>query len=472
MSTRYEQMADALAQHIDQGVFEAGERLPGVRKLAQQFGVSVSTAVQAQQVLESRGYIEARPRSGFFVRVQSWQTPSPPLLPKPSKRPTIITGQNLAMKLSQVTHQTGIVQLGAAVPNAQFLPTRAVNQSFIKVAKQYPQCDARYMFPPGSLELRRQISRRMTYAGCQIAPDELVITSGCQEALMLCLRAVSKPGDIVAIESPSFYGLLQVIESLGLKALEIPTDPQSGISLSALQLAIEQWPLKACIVVSNFSNPLGHCLSDESKKQLVQLLSKHTIPLIEDDVYGDLAFDQSRPLAAKHYDNYGDVLYCASFSKTISPGLRVGWIAPGRFQEQIEYQKYISSLASPGLPQLALADFLSRGGYDKHLRQVRQRYAQLVQQFSRAIIEFFPEGTRLTQPAGGFVLWVELPGECDSVVLYQQAMEHGVSIAPGIIFSAKQKYRNFIRLNCAQPWNRDTELAVLLLGKLANKLAK
>jgi len=466
---RYEQVVDGLTDQIEQGVYLPGERIPGGRRLSEQFNVSISTIMQAHQRMEDRGLIEARPRSGYYVRARLWQPPEQPAMTHPKTKPTKITGQQLAMQLSQAARQPGIIQLGAAIPDHSFLPTRAINQALISVTRHQQSRSACYEFPPGSIELRQQIARRMLDAGCQVAPSDVVITSGCQEAVTLCLQAIAKPGDIIALESPTYYGLLQVVESLGMKALEIPTDPQNGISLDALKLAIEQWPIKACTVVGNFNNPMGYCMPQDNKWALVELLSQHNIPLIEDDVYGDLAFDHSRPLAAKTYDNNSNVLYCSSFSKTLSPGLRVGWVVPGKYQEQIEYQKYITSLATPTLPQLAIADFLKRGAYDRYLRRVRNQYAQHVELFTQAICKHFPEKTKVTRPQGGFVIWVELPEKTDSIAIFHQAIERNICIAPGPIFSASGKYKNFIRINCAQPWNVALEAAIILIGKLVHR---
>ncbi|MCF6209464.1 MAG: PLP-dependent aminotransferase family protein [Gammaproteobacteria bacterium] len=464
---RYEQVAKGLAGQIEQGVYLPGERLPGVRRLSKQFSVSISTIMQAHQLLEDRGLIRARPRSGYYVRTSVWQVPEQPAMTSPKPRPTRITGQQMAMQLSQATRQPEMIQLGAAIPHHSFLPTQAINRALLTVTRHQQRRSASYEFPPGSAELRQQIARRMLDAGCQIAPSKIIITSGCQEALTLCLRAVAKTGDIIALESPTFYGLLQVVEALGLKALEIPTHPQHGISLDALKLAIEQWPVKACAIVGNFNSPMGYCMSEDNKQTLIKLLDQHDIPLIEDDVYGDLAFDHHRPKAAKSFDTNGNVLYCSSFSKTLSPGLRVGWMVPGKYQEQIEYLKYITSLATPTLPQLAIADFLQRSGYDRYLRQVRGQYARQVARITRAVSQHFPEGTRVTQPVGGFVIWVELPEGTDAMIIFHQALAKGISIAPGPIFSASQKYTNFIRINCAQPWDERLEAAIIFLGKLA-----
>ncbi|MEJ2618853.1 MAG: PLP-dependent aminotransferase family protein [Candidatus Thiodiazotropha sp.] len=364
------------------------------------------------------------------------------------------------MQLVKASNQPGMIQLGAAVPAPSYLPTRQVEKAMANANRMQRQRSAGYEFPPGVAALRRQIARRLGEIGCNVRTDEIVITNGCQEALTLALRATTTPGDVVAIESPTFYGLLQVVESLGLEALEIPTHPRDGISIQALQMAIDQWPVKACILVPNFSNPLGYCMSETSKQELVELLGSHQIPLIEDDVYGDLGFSQRRPGVCKRYDQQGMVLHCSSISKTLSPGLRVGWIVPGRYQQAVEYLKFVTSLAAPTLPQLAVAELLENGQYERHLRKTRNEYARAVERMTIAVERVFPEETRITRPQGGFVIWVELPDNRDSFSMARQLLSEGITIAPGPIFSATAKYQNFMRLSCACDWDDRIERAL------------
>ncbi|WP_233279543.1 aminotransferase-like domain-containing protein [Acidihalobacter yilgarnensis] len=467
----YRQIAARITERIEQMQYVPGERLPGVRKLSRQFGVSVGTVIQAQHLLEDQGRIEARPRAGYFVRARA-PLPAAPEPSRPSTRPTLVSGQAMALRLVQATHQPGVVSFGAAVPAEGFLPVQAERAALRRVVSRYAERATAYAFPPGVMELRVQIARRMADAGCTVDPDEVIITSGCQEALTLALRAVAVPGDVIAIESPTFYGLLQVIESLGLKALEIPTHPDHGISLEALQVVLERWPVKACVLVPNYSNPLGYCMPLARKHALLALLAGHDVPLIEDDIWGDLGFGHERPPAVLAGDRDGRVLYCSSFSKTLSPGLRVGWIVPGRYREPVSYYKYVSNLATATLPQWVVAELLAQGGYDRHLRRVRGEYAAHVARLSDAVAESFPPGTRLTRPQGGCVLWVELPQAVDSLVLYERAQARQISIAPGPMFSATGKYRPFIRLNAALPWGRPVEQAVVVLGDLAHQLAE
>lgn len=464
--TLYHDIADKIHDHIQAGAYPPGSRLPGVRRLSQQFGVSISTIVQAQRRLENSGVIEARPRSGYYVCRRVWPQPETPAPSQPELRPTPVTGQELVLQLAQAANQSGFVQLGAAVPDASFMPMRAFQRSLAKVVRLHGMRAASYAFPPGLPELQQQIARRLYLSGSRVNPEQILITNGCQEALSLALQTVAQPGDIIAIESPTFYGLLQVIETLGLKALEIPTDPQTGMSLPALELALAQWPVKACVLIPNFSNPLGGLMPDTHKQQLVQLAARHHLLLIEDDIYSDLGFHREHPRTLHSFDTEGrHVIYCSSFSKTIAQGLRIGWMAaPEHLFQRAEYLKYVVNLAAPTLPQLALADFLAHGSYERHLRRMRTHYAQQVGLFTQAISRYFPAGVKVTQPQGGFVLWVELAEGVDALQLTQRALQRKISIAPGQIFSATQKYQNCIRLSCAQPWNPALEQALQLLG--------
>lgn len=460
----YRKLADELAALINNGGFQSGDRLPGVRHQAQLRGLSIATVITAYRQLEDWGLLEVRNRSGFYVKAKSAAAVQPPRIVVTTMRPAPVTGQDMVLQLIKAATNPAIVQLGAAVPAPEFLPTRAVEQAITKVLRQQRVRANNYEFSTGALELRRQLSRRLADSGCAVHPDNLVITNGCQEALSLALRALTQPGDVVAIESPTFYGLLQVVESLGLEALEIPTNPRSGMSLEALELALSRWQVKACVVTPNFSNPLGCCIPEDNKRKLVSMLKERQIPLIEDDIYGDLSFSHARPSLLKGLDD--NVILCSSVSKTLSPGLRVGWIAAGAYQDKIEYMKYVLNLATSTIPQLAVAELLENGQYERHLRRVRGDYAQAVARMTEAVIHYFPEGTKITRPEGGFVIWLELPGEIDTFVLAHKALESGISIAPGPIFSASQKYRQFIRLSCACAWGNRVERALVTLAGL------
>lgn len=463
----YEQAADRIATLIDRGTLRPGERVPSVRRLSTQLRVSISTVLQAYFLLEDRGFIEARPQSGFYVKLRPRDLPPEPKPSNPSLSATEVGVAELLAKVFQAARNPDFVPLATAIPSPGLLPTKQLNRIMAWVAGHQGEQGMNYDFPPGNEALRRQVARRSLDWGCSLSPDDIVTTCGTMEALNLCLRAVAKPGDTIAIESPTFYGILQA--SLGMRALEIPTHPRDGINLEALEYAIKKNKVKACLLVPNFNNPLGCCMSEGNKKELVEMLGRHEVPLIEDDIYGDIYFGATRPKAAKAFDKEGMVLLCSSFSKTIAPGYRVGWAAPGRFKSKVEHLKSMNTIATATLPQMAVARFLENGGYDRQLRKLRKALATQVQRVTLAIRQYFPEGTRVTRPAGGFVLWVELPKAVDSLELYRKALEKKISIAPGPIFSAKQKYQNFIRLSCGQPWSDTLEQALKTLGRLAGK---
>lgn len=467
---RYQELAERLAELIQRGTYLPGTRIPSVRQMSQQQNLSISTVLQAYSLLERQGLIESRPQSGYYVRIHTEERLPEPEISSPRRDPSLVSLHELVMMLLRDSANPNLVQLGAALPHLDSRLIQTINQNIVKIIRQQGVNAHQYQFRPGLDALRVQIARRMVNAGCHLSPADILITSGGTEAIDLSLHAVCRPGDIVALESPSYFGTLQTLEVHGLRALEIPTHPRDGISLEALEFAIEHNSIRAVFVISNFNNPLGSKIPDERKKALVELLAKHEIPLIENDVSGELYFGEKRPLVCKAFDTKGLVILVSSFSKDISPGLRVGWVAPGRYSAEVEWLKFTLS-PSPMLAQMALAEFLEGGGYDQHLRRIRREYARNVGLMSDAVMRYFPEGTRLTRPTGGFILWVQLPENVDSLELYKMALQSGITLAPGHVFSATYQFPNFIRLNAAT-FNYATERAIERLGEMIIQLAK
>lgn len=468
---RYQELADRMAELIRQGTYPPDKRIPSIRQMSQQQGVSISTVLQAYYLLEDQGLIEARPQSGYYVRARAAERLPEPEMSSPGRDPSQVSLHELVMMLMRDSLNPNLVQLGAALPNPEFLPIRKINRIIANLSRQGNAETHQYQLPPGLEALRSQIARRAVNSGCSLSPGDILITSGGIEAIDLCLHAVCKPGDIVAIESPMYFGTLQALEVHGLRALEIPTHPRDGISLEALEFAIEHNPIRAVLVISNFNNPLGSQIPDEKKKELVNLLAHHDIPLIENDVSGEIYFDEKRPLVCKAFDKKGLVMLVSSFSKDISPGLRVGWVAPGRFRAELEWLKFTVSAASPTLPQMVISEFLASGGYEHHLRRMRREYARNVDLLSSAVMRYFPAETRVTRPTGGFVLWAQLPENVDSLELYKLSLQGGITLAPGYVFSPTQQFPNFIRLNAAE-FSYATERAVEQLGGMIKELAK
>jgi DNA-binding transcriptional MocR family regulator len=448
----YEKFAQDLEDLIRSGTFPAGARIPSIRESSAQQGISFSTVLQAYQLLENRGVIEARPQSGYYVRLQPRKrVPEPEFqeFRELQSDPVKLSIDEVSLQLIQDNYRLSYAQFGVASPNPELLPTQKLNRLLADLARDAKTSYEVGVAVEGAEELRIQVAQRAFTYGCEISPDELVITAGCTEAMSLALLAVCQPGDLVAIESPTYFGILLALEAQHLRALEIPSHPRRGMSLEALKFAVENHPVKAVMAVPNFSNPTGSLMLDEDKAELVRLLAQHGIPLIENDINGELHFGERRPRVAKCYDREGLVLLCSSYSKDLSAGFRVGWVAPGRYYREVQSRKYAFNHRTSVMPQLAIAKFLETGGYDHHLRKIRRAYQEKVTAMSQAILAHFPEGTRITEPGGGFVLWIQLPGKLDSVQLYREALKAFIAIAPGYVFSPTHKFDDFIRLNAA-----------------------
>jgi DNA-binding transcriptional MocR family regulator len=362
------------------------------------------------------------------------------------------------------------VQFGSAFPSAELFPLQRLARSLASATRDMDPGMVVSDLSPGNPQLRRQIALRYMVAGQMLPMEELLITSGALEALNLCLQAVTEPGDLVAIEAPAFYACLQVLERLKLKAVEIPVHPQNGIDLTVLTHTLERYPIKAVWSMTSFQNPTGASVPEARKRELVELLREHQVPLIEDDVYAELYYGQHAPKPAKAFDTEGLVLHCGSFAKSMAPGYRIGWVAAGRFAQKVERLKIMTSLCASMPAQAAIADYLQHGGYDRHLRKLRHALEDQLRAMLGAVARHFPPQTRVTPPSGGYFLWLELPDQVDSLQVFQIALAQGISIAPGPIFSPTRRFKNCIRLNYGSPWSETRERAMETLGTIIRSL--
>ena len=464
---RYEALAAEIADSIRSGVFKPGDRLPSVRDASANRHVSPSTVFEAYYLLEAQGLVHSRARSGYYVAAGQHPTlaePSHASLPDGESRPVEISELVFDIVESAMSHD--VVPLGSAFPSPLLFPLEKLGRAMAASATHLDPWSTVDDLTPGNEGLRRQIALRYLIDGLQVGVDEIVVTNGALEALNLCLSAVCVPGDAVVVESPCFYACLQALESRGLHAIEVSTDPREGIDLAALELAIQRHQPKACWVMTNFQNPLGGSMSAEKKQALVELVTRYRLPLIEDDVYAELYFGDQRPVPAKTFDREGWVMHCSSFSKVLAPGYRIGWAAPGRFRKAMARQKLIATLATCVPAQLAVARYLERGAYDRYLRVLRKTLMESRDAYIAAISQHFPSGTRVSRPAGGYFLWVELPQGCDALVLQRRAMQSGISIAPGPMFSASRSFANCIRVNYGHPLSGRTLGAIKGLGEM------
>lgn len=463
----YQDIAEQTEKLIVDGILRAGDRLPSVRQACRTHQISPITVTQAYYLLESRGLIEARPKSGYFVRGRLGASRLPePGMSQPEGGSTDLQVSDFIFRILDSVRDPAVVPLGSSFPSPYLFPLAKLGRFLASAARNLDPLATVTDLPPGNEELRRQLALRYLAQGAAVSPQEIVITSGAMEGLNLCLQAVTQPGDLIAVESPTFYAGLQASERLGLKVIEIPSHPREGVSLLALEDALRHHPIKACLLMLNFANPTGSLVTDERKKALLELLYRHQVPLIEDDVYAELYFGKQAPLCTKAEDPDGLVMHVSSFSKCLAPGYRLGWVAAGRYARQIQRLKLSTSLATTVPVQIALAEYLKHGAYENHLRQLRRKLAEQEAMLVAAIEQYFPAGTRLARPQGGYFLWLELPVQVDTLLLHQQALARGISTAPGPIFSAKRGFGHHLRLNFGHPDSAAQQQAMATLGRL------
>lgn len=461
----YQQVINLVNEMRSTSTLRPGDKLPSLRSMSVKLSVSVATVKQAYEELERQTIIEARPKSGYFVRPLQVAVVKPKRT-KLAKKPLTVRRQTLIENVFEAINRENIVSLGLANPASAHPCDKALARIMRRVISQAGPKAISYGPMDGYLPLKRQIALRYLNDGLAVDSEELLITNGAQEAISIALQCVAKAGDIIAVESPVYFGILELIESLGMMALEIPLCPDEGIWLDDLKEAINKHPIKACVFSTSISNPLGSFMTNQKKKKLVAMLEKFKIPLIEDDVYGDLYFTEKRGLPAQFYSKKGLVLTCSSFSKTAAPGFRIGWLLAGKFTSEARRLKRAFSCSSPLLNQWALAEFIASGEYERNMRLLRQTLRLNKDRMVALIRSEFPPTTRISDPKGAGVLWLELSSENDSEELFYKALEHNISICPGALFSPSNKFKHCVRISYGVIWSDKVETAIKVLGKL------
>ncbi|WP_413513298.1 PLP-dependent aminotransferase family protein [Myroides odoratus] len=458
-------LAEKLANQIRNGILKKGDRMPSLRVLCKTHSISMNTAKRVYLELESESLILAVPQSGYFVSHINYANFP---LPKASN-PTPLANSDLPKDIiNKVYASIGKEELTLFSFNSlygEFLPVAQMKKEIIQAAKQMKYGGGDYEAVQGNIQLRRMIAAHSLTWGGSITEDDIVTTNGSIHAISLCLLALGKAGDTVAIESPCYPGIFQLALDLGFKVLELPTDPVTGVKLDALERVCPT--IDICLLISNYNTPLGSCMPVENKKKVVELLTSYNIPLIEDDVYGDLNFSGKRPLCCKAFDTTGNVLWCSAISKTLAPGYRVGWVSAGKYQDKVIEQKLIHSISSPAIVQEAVANFMKSGKYEKHLRKLRQSLFVNYQKMLAVILEDFPPGTKVTRPEGGLSLWIEFDERVNTLKLYDLCMKEGISIAPGRMFTVQRQFLNCIRISIGLPWCEEIQQKLRRVGVLS-----
>lgn len=468
----YSAVAERFENQIENNILKTGDKLMSLRALSKEQGISISTAYKAYIELENKGLIEARPKSGYFVRFSPSQYLKTPELPKPASGLVKVNVEEMLRIVYKTISKDGIVKLATATPSSELIPEAKLNKAMMEAIRRSPHSCTAYEDVQGNLTLRKQIAKHAFNWNGNIRPDDIVTSQGCMEALGFCLKAVTQPGDTVAMESPTYFGIFNVMISLGLKVLEIPTDGETGVNIEYLETALQSNTVKACLFVPNFGNPSGGLMPDHRKKQLVELLAKHKIPLIEDDIYGEMYFGKTRPKTCKSYDKEGMVMLCSSISKTLAPGYRVGWCIPGKFMDKIISIKLNSTVSSATPTQAAVGLFFETGRYDLHMRKMRKSLHTQCLRYTQAISDYFPKDTKVSRPQGGYVLWIEMNEQVNAFELFEKALKENISIAPGQIFSTDARFTNYIRISFGAPYNDSIDKSLKKLGKLVESLSR
>lgn len=466
----YVKIAVNIETQIKSGVLKIGDRLPSVRVMQKEQGVSASTILQAYYNLESKGLIETRPQSGYYVCFSTRKFPAMPEKSAPDPKPCYNDAEEMIAEVYQHIASEKLVKFSLSVPSAEFLPIAKLNKAMVEAMRKLQGSGTLYEHIQGNENLRRQIARLSIHWNGNLTQEDIVTTAGCMNALSFSLMAVAEKGDTIAVESPLYFGVLQLARNMGINILEIPTDPQTGIDPDALKKALQSSKIKAVILISNFNNPLTSCIPDDNKREIVRLIQRYNIPLIEDDLYGDVYFGTGRPKSCKSFDDSGLVLWCGSFSKTLAPGYRIGWVAPGKYLEKVRRLKMYHAVASTTLQQEAVANFLENGRYEHHLRKLRNTLYSNSLQYTRSISEHFPDDTKISRPQGGFLLWMELNKKVNTYELYREAIKYDISISPGRMFTLQDRYHHCLRLSYGMPWNDGIRNSLKMLGSLVKKM--
>jgi DNA-binding transcriptional MocR family regulator len=462
----YLKMALRFAQMIANGAIKAGQRLPSVRDSATQNDISVATVVQACRYLEERGLVQPRPRAGYFVTPAS-QTKAADLVRKISQQPGGQTKEGTTSALTPDVMPAIVSFAGYSPKDKDFFDGDRIRVALSRATRMKRHSLTEYKSDAGTLALRNAVALRALHLGCALKAEDIVITSGCINAVAMCLQTVTQPGDLVAVESPTFFGFLDLLASLNLKVLALPTHARSGVSLPALQLALDTQPIKAVLLAPTLSNPLGSVMPLTQKRTLARMMAQYKVPLIEDVVFNDLLATDSRRRAVKAYDSEGWVMTCGSFSKTVSPGIRLGWVHAGRWSKAVATLKRIQGGSTNVVLEYALADLLTQGNYEAHLRRLCSLMKLRLGHARRVVLACFPQGTRVADPPAGYTLWVELPQGLDSMVLFSRCKKIGIIVGPGLLFCASQRYRHCLRLSFAGAWGPLEQSALTEVGRLA-----
>jgi DNA-binding transcriptional MocR family regulator len=468
---RYEQIVSKIEDLIFRLQLKPGDKIPSVRTVCKELTVSLSTVVQAYSILEAKGIVFSRPGSGYYINSNKGaRLPAikeQTFIPTPSS----VEVNTMATEMVKNPRKYGLLNFSSLAPASEFLPVTQISKAMQASTREHAGNNFQYPFLEGQPRLLKQISLHTFEWQQSLSQDKILVTNGCMEAINLCLDLVAKPGDIIAVESPTYGGILQALESKNLKAVGIGVNPVNGLNLDDLEKALDTYTVAACVFSPACNNPLGCSMPENGKIRLVNMLNERNIPLIEDDALGEIFFNAVRPMPAKAYDEHNNVLYCSSFSKSLAPGYRIGYVSAGKYHTEIEKLKFAANISTNAILQDSIARYLESGHYNQHLKKLRISAQTQILKYSNAISEFFPAETRVSDPTGGYSLWIELPNKINALELQQLAIQHQIAFCPGHVFSTSKNFHHYIRINCGLLWSHKIEHALQKLGDLVKLLS-
>ncbi|AZA76891.1 PLP-dependent aminotransferase family protein [Chryseobacterium sp. G0186] len=459
----YEVFTKIIEEQIRNGIFQPKDRLPSVREIKERYNISTSSVQSGFESLVIKGLIESVPRSGYFVS----QITEEPISKMKMKLPQVVRDE-VFMKNVMLTSKRSSEHrsFNNTVPGDLLIPQKLILRTMQEVIREKGASLLRY-YPSNGLEaLRKQIARHMGMHGCQLNPDELIITDGALQALTIALSSVTKAGDIVAVDSPCVFSILEVIANLGLKVVEIPVHYRSGFDTEYFRKICAENKISALVVTPNFHNPTGIMMSDATKKELVGIAETYELCIIENDLYSDLYFEEKRPSCIKNFDKKGLVMTYSSFSKTLAPGIRLGWLYAGSFYSKAERTKFALGRSVSPIYQELITQLLQDNKYERHLRSFRKKMSQQAFQLLEVLRKHFPEDSYFHKPQGGYSIWGQMPGNMDMLKFYQYCEEHQVLFTPGGTFSMTDQYSHHFRIVFTE---RITSESLEVLKKIGEK---
>lgn len=463
---KYEVFTAVIEGQIRNGVLQSNDRLPSIREIKKRYTLSTSSVQAGFEYLVIRGLIESRPRSGYFVAERLNEN-----IPEIKRKLPVVVRDEVFMKNMMLTSKriSEPSSFNTAVPGDLLIPQKLILRTMQEVIREKGASLLRY-YPSNGLELlRKQIAKQMRTHGCTLNPDELIITDGALQALTIALKSVTKAGDVVAVDSPCVFSVLEVIANLDLKVIEVPVDYRTGFDTEYFRKVCIENNIRALVVTPNFHNPTGIMMSDETKKELLNIAETYQLCIIENDMYSDLYFDKKRPRCIKSFDEKGLVIMYSSFSKTLAPGIRLGWLYAGNFYSGAEKAKFVLGRSVSPVYQELILKLLQGGSYERHLRTFRKKLNQQAVLLLEILRKYFPENSYFHRPQGGYSIWGQMPENMDMEKFYEHCESNKVLFTPGDTFSLTDQYNHHFRIVFAERITSDSLILLENAGKKAKK---